>query len=127
MNPQPHTIGDVADLVRSKNAGPFWLTLEMFCNTDEDYNCVADPAVITADRIAGLYRVAAGTVKIFRLPALRVIRIPSRGRTRKAESTTATCTAANNTSLCCDSRCTRDRQPCRRARTRLCRVRGGRV
>jgi uncharacterized protein DUF4387 len=75
MNPQPHPIGDVADLVRSKNAGPFWLTLEIFCNTDEDYNCVADPAVITADRIAGLYRVAAGTVKIFRLPALRVIKI----------------------------------------------------
>jgi hypothetical protein len=69
------TIGDVADLVRSKNAGPFWLTLDIFCNTDEDYQCIADAGVITAERIAGLYRVASESVRIFRLPALRVVKI----------------------------------------------------
>ena len=69
------TIGDVADLVRSKNAGPFWLTLDIFCNSDEDYECIAEPGVITPERISTLYRVAAGTVRIFRLPALRVIKI----------------------------------------------------
>jgi hypothetical protein len=69
------TIGDVADLVRSKNAGPFWLTLDIFCNSDEDYERIAEPGVITPERISILYRVAAGTVRIFRLPALRVIKI----------------------------------------------------
>jgi hypothetical protein len=75
VNAPPRTIGDVADLVRSKNAGPFWLTLDIFCNSDDDYDSIAHPGVITADRIAGLYRVAPDTVRIFRLPALRVIKV----------------------------------------------------
>jgi hypothetical protein len=75
VNTGPRTIGEVADLVRSKNAGPFWLTLDIFCNTDDDYDCIADPDLITAERISALYRVAADTVRIFRLPALRVVKI----------------------------------------------------
>ena len=75
MDTGRRTIGDVADLVRSKNAGPFWLTLDIFCNTDADYECIANPDVITAERISDLYRVAADTVRVFRLPTLRVVKI----------------------------------------------------
>ena len=69
------TIGAVASLVRSKNAGPFWQTLDVFCDTDEDYEVVAADGVLTAEAIAGLYRVDASTVRIFRMPALRVVKI----------------------------------------------------
>ena len=69
------TVGDVAELVRSKNAGPFWQTLDIFCDTDEDYRVLAAESVLTPARIADLYRVDARSVKVFRLPNLRVIKI----------------------------------------------------
>jgi Domain of unknown function (DUF4387) len=75
MSAPARTVGDVAELVRSKNAGPFWLTLDIFCGGEDEYDCIADPAVITPETIARLYRVAAETVRIFRLPALRAIKI----------------------------------------------------
>lgn len=75
MTAMPATIGDVASLVRSKNAGPFWLTLDVFCDTDDAYARVASEGVITAERIAGLYRVAPESVKIFRVPNLRVVKV----------------------------------------------------
>jgi len=75
MNRAPATIGDIAELVRSKNAGPFWLTIDIFCATNHDYNTIAAPNVITADRIAGLYRVDATTIKIYRLAHLLVVKV----------------------------------------------------
>ena len=69
------TIGDVARLVRSKNAGPFWLTLDIFCDTDDAYATVAEPDVITPERIAELYAVDPTTIRVFRLPGIRAVKI----------------------------------------------------
>jgi hypothetical protein len=69
------TIGGVASLVRSKNAGPFWQTLDIFCDNDEDYRAIAGPDVISGESIARLYRVDATTVRIFRMPDLLAIKI----------------------------------------------------
>ena len=69
------TIADVATLVRSKNAGPFWQTLDIFCDTDDDYRDIAAPNVVSVDSIASLYHVDASTVRIYRMPALRAIKI----------------------------------------------------
>lgn len=69
------TIGSVAELVRSKNAGPFWQTLDVFLPDDETYRLVADSPSIGEDVIARLYRVDADEVRIFRLPSIRVVKI----------------------------------------------------
>jgi hypothetical protein len=69
------TIGDVASIVRSKNAGPFWQTLDIFCDTDDDYNEVAEAGVLGAETIARLYGVDANTVRVFLMPALRAVKI----------------------------------------------------
>ena len=69
------TIGDVAELVRSKNAGPFWQTLDVFCDDDESYRRVAADGVLTADRIGAAYRVDPAQVRIFRMPAIRVVKV----------------------------------------------------
>jgi hypothetical protein len=69
------TIGDVASLVRSKNAGPFWQTLDIFCDTDDDYQEVSTPKVLTVETIASLYHVDASTVRIYEMPDLRAIKI----------------------------------------------------
>jgi hypothetical protein len=69
------TVGDLADLVRSKNAGPFWQTIDVFFADDETYRAVADNAALTTDAIARLYRVDADTVFIYRLPDIRVVKV----------------------------------------------------
>jgi hypothetical protein len=71
----PPTVGDLADLVRSKNAGPFWQTIDVFFADDETYRAVADNASLTTEAIARLYRVAADTVFIYRLPDIRVVKV----------------------------------------------------
>jgi hypothetical protein len=73
--PESQTVGDVADLVRSKNAGPFWLTLDIFFATDADYQRIAAPGILAQRIIADLYRVPSQDVRIFRLPDLRAIKI----------------------------------------------------
>ena len=69
------TIGDLATLVRSKNAGPFWLTLDVLCPTDAAYEAVAADGVVTPERIGHAYRVDPATVRIFRLPQLRAVKV----------------------------------------------------
>ena len=50
------TIGDLAVLVRSKNAGPFWLTYDIMFDKPDVYRHVRDSNVITRERIATIFR-----------------------------------------------------------------------
>ena len=72
---ESRTLGNVADLIRSKNAGPFWMTLDIFCGTDADYEAVAAPGTIEPRNIADLYGVPPDDVRIFHLPNLRAIKV----------------------------------------------------
>ena len=69
------TVREVAELVRSKNAGPFWQTLDIFLASDDAYRLVAASPNLDENAIAQLYRVAAEDVRIFRLPSIRVVKI----------------------------------------------------
>jgi hypothetical protein len=75
MSTTQPTLGNVATLVRSKNAGPFWITLDVFCDDDASYERVAAPGVITEEVIADLYSVDPKVVEIYRLPRLRALKI----------------------------------------------------
>ncbi|WP_432826236.1 DUF4387 domain-containing protein [Dactylosporangium sp. CA-092794] len=74
-NDRPRTVGDLALEVRSKNAGPFWVTMEVFLRDAAGYTVVADPGFLGAALIADLYRVPADTIQIFRIPQLNVVKI----------------------------------------------------
>ena len=67
-------VGDIADLVRSKNAGPFWLTLDVFFPDAAAYRQVEASGVLTATRIGELYRVDPATVQLFHLPSINVVK-----------------------------------------------------
>ena len=69
------TIGDVASLVRSKNAGPFWQTLDVFLPDDDAFRRVAEAPGLDEATVAQAYRVDPTTVRIFRLPDIRVVKI----------------------------------------------------
>jgi hypothetical protein len=69
------TVGALADEVRSKNAGPFWITLDIFLANEPDYEYVLESGVITPEQIGALYTVPPEHVQIFPLPLLRAIKI----------------------------------------------------
>jgi Domain of unknown function (DUF4387) len=72
--PDAHrTLGDLALEVRSKNAGPFWMTIEAFMADDRTYR-IADE-LITAELISELYHVPPASVQVFRIPDLRVVKV----------------------------------------------------
>ena len=74
MTETTRTLGDLASLVRSKNAGPFWITIDVFFATDADYAQAAAPGVLTTDTIARVYQADPATVVLYRLPNIRVIK-----------------------------------------------------
>jgi len=69
------SIGDLALEVRSKNAGPFWVTMELFMRNADGYRVVADETFLNESVIADLYRVDVGTIQFFRIPSLNVVKI----------------------------------------------------
>jgi len=71
----PTTIGDVARLVRSKNAGPFWLTLDVFCDDEASYRQVARDDVLDRGRIAAAYAVEPASIRVFLLPDLLAVKV----------------------------------------------------
>jgi hypothetical protein len=75
MPDTPANLGDLALEVRSKNAGPFWVTMELFMRDAAGYQLAADPDYLNEHIIARLYGIAAEGIQIFRLPDLNVVKI----------------------------------------------------
>jgi hypothetical protein len=69
------TLGELADQVRSKNAGPFWITLDVFFRNAQDYEFVTGSGILSPQAIGRLYLVDPASVKYFQLPALHVVKI----------------------------------------------------
>jgi uncharacterized protein DUF4387 len=69
------TFGDLALEVRAKNAGPFWVTMELFMRDAAGYALAADPEILNEDIVATLYEVRAEDVLLFRIPSLNVVKI----------------------------------------------------
>lgn len=58
--------------VRSKNAGPFWLTIDIFCGSAEAYDRVLRD--LKTMQIAGVFQADSQTVKRFDMPDLNVVK-----------------------------------------------------
>lgn len=68
-------ICDAAKYVRSKNAGPFWVTIDIFCDTDAAYEKISGSKQLSTAAIAEIYHVQKDDVEIYHLPDLKVIKI----------------------------------------------------
>ncbi|WP_206795765.1 DUF4387 domain-containing protein [Amycolatopsis sp. MtRt-6] len=67
------TLADLAHEVRAKNAGPFWVTMELFLRDADGYRLAAD--LVDERLIARLYRLEESVIRIFRIPSLNVVKI----------------------------------------------------
>jgi hypothetical protein len=68
-------LADIARVIRSKNAGPRRLTLDIMLDSDADYQRVAQSPAVGAENIGRLYQVPADQVTIIPYPVGRAIKI----------------------------------------------------
>jgi hypothetical protein len=65
-------LGRIVEKVRSKNAGPFWLTIDIFCGSRDAFDRVSQG--VSTDRIAGLFAADLTAIKRFDIPSLNVVK-----------------------------------------------------
>jgi Domain of unknown function (DUF4387) len=66
---------ELARLIRSKNAGPFELTIDVMFNDRESYDRVISSQVLSAERMAELYHVDPSIVQLFQADVALAIKI----------------------------------------------------
>ena len=69
------TLAETAKLVRSKNAGPFWLTFDVMFDDEGVYRKVRDQRVLTSEVVAPLYRLTPDQVQVFAHDAARALKV----------------------------------------------------
>ena len=68
-------VSEVCKHVRSKNAGPYWVTFDLFFNDAAHFNQYHDSPTLSPDLFATLYGAAGDTVKQFSVPSLNLVKV----------------------------------------------------
>ena len=69
------SLKDIAQYVRSKAAGPYWVTVDIFCGDSAAFERVRKAPALGRTAVGRLYGVAEDAVKVFEVPALNVVKI----------------------------------------------------
>lgn len=65
-------LGELVTGIRSKNAGPYWITIDIFCGSANAFNKIR--AEISTDRLAALFHQRASVIKRFDIATLNVVK-----------------------------------------------------
>ncbi|MGJ8624488.1 MAG: DUF4387 family protein [Yoonia sp.] len=65
-------VSHIVQKVRSKNAGPFWLTIDIFCGTPEAYAQIIEG--LSTQRVAALFKTNVDDLKRFDIADLNVVK-----------------------------------------------------
>lgn len=68
-------VADACAHVRSKNAGPFWITIDFFFDCEESYRRYRDSPTLSAQLFADLFEADPRLVKRFAVDSLWAIKI----------------------------------------------------
>lgn len=68
------TLGALAHEVRSKNAGPFWITFDVVFKNSDDYDRVVESGALSPATIAQRYAIDPAVIRIFEMPSIRVVK-----------------------------------------------------
>jgi hypothetical protein len=69
------TVNDVCRSVRSKNAGPFWVTIDLFFDSPESFRRYAESPALSAETFARLYGTDPKLVKRIPVETLSMVKI----------------------------------------------------
>ena len=67
------SLGNMVRKIRSKNAGPFWLTVDIFCEDAGNFDLVSKH--LKTSSVAALFKIDEDRIRRFDLPQLNVIKI----------------------------------------------------
>lgn len=65
-------LGEYVVDIRSKNAGPFWVTIDVFCGDDARYKKLNEK--LSQAFVASIYQQPTSNLKRFALPELHVLK-----------------------------------------------------
>ena len=65
-------LNEIVEKVRSKNAGPFWVTIDIFCGSIGVFDQVS--STLSTDRVATLLQCPRDTLKRFDIADLNVVK-----------------------------------------------------
>ena len=66
------TLSSVAAKIRSKNAGPFWLTIDIFCDSQDTFQLACK--IADTERVAALLGAQASELKRYEIEDLNVLK-----------------------------------------------------
>ena len=67
------TVGAIAEEVRSKNAGPFWVTVDIFCGSNDAYERIVTG--LETARVAAAFGTETQLLRRFDIPELSVVKL----------------------------------------------------
>lgn len=65
-------LADYVRSVRSKNAGPFWVTIDIFCGNETAYELVRES--LSTEQVSEAMRTPVEKIKRFEIPSINVIK-----------------------------------------------------
>ena len=68
-------IGEICSRVRSKNAGPFWITVDLFFDTEATFKRYRNAPALSPDLFGRLYGTDPALIKRMPVDNLRMIKI----------------------------------------------------
>jgi len=68
-------LDEIAKVIRSKNAGPFCLTLDVLFGDKPSYQRVVAAQAITAEKMAALYRQPLDNVRVYHHPVALAMKV----------------------------------------------------
>lgn len=75
MSTDAATLSSLAALVRSKNAGPFWLTVDLMFRDDQGFQRACACPGLTPPAVAALLGIEESQVLVSRLDSVRAMKI----------------------------------------------------
>jgi hypothetical protein len=69
------TLGRLAKLIRSKNAGPFMLTIDIMFSDSDSYRTVVASGVVNPGRIAEIFGLPQDDVAVYEVDAALAIKV----------------------------------------------------
>lgn len=68
-------LADAAKIVRSKNAGPFHLTIDILFDNRENYEKVRDSEVLTPELFSKLYSIPVNQVEVYEFDSVSAFKV----------------------------------------------------
>lgn len=65
-------LGSIVKKVRSKNAGPFWLTIDIFCGDRDAFERTCNG--LSTERVSAVFATDPNNIKRFEIPSLNVVK-----------------------------------------------------